>query len=108
MDLTPFNDHVGGSFRDGKGRTFSGVTTRLKRRQVDELIAQGVPLVLQWFGGGQLEWLEGDGARTAWAERRGSYVSQLPARPPKDVLWTGGEAMTANRDARVVLLEGHC
>ncbi len=77
----------------------------MRRRQVDELLVSGAPLVLYWFGGQQLDWMQGPDAVTAWESARQRLINALP-RPDGDVVWTAGEWIS---DAgSVVLLTGSC
>jgi hypothetical protein len=87
-------------------RRFTRRTTRAKRREVDELIADGAPLILYYWGGGQLEWFDGADAETQWQAVRSAVTAQEPRRRG-DLEWTAGR--WEDDDARpLVMLTGHC
>jgi hypothetical protein len=44
------------------GQRFTRGSSRIKRRDADVLIATGVPLVLYWYGGRQLDYSDGSDA----------------------------------------------
>ncbi len=95
-----------GVLRGPAGATFTRRSSRIKRREADALIAAGTPLVLYDYGGGRLDWCDGDDARGAWDEVRGALVSDTP-RPRGTMLWTGGVWATPANDV-VLILTGHC
>jgi hypothetical protein len=87
-------------------RRFSRRTTRTKRKDADGLIADGAPLVLYYWAGGQLEWFDGADAVARWHEVRSHVVSGEP-RPKDDVEWTAGR--WEDEEGRSLLfLTGHC
>jgi hypothetical protein len=87
-------------------RRFTRRTTRAKRREVDELIADGAPLILYYWGGGQLEWFDGADAETQWQAVRSAVTAQEPRRRG-DLEWTAGR--WEDDDGRpLVMLTGHC
>ena len=42
------------------GRVYQRRGTLAKRRRCEEAVAAGVPLVLRYWAGGQLDWYDGD------------------------------------------------
>jgi len=94
-----------GSLEGPDGRCYQRRSTRLRRRQVDDLLSAGAPLVLYWFGGQQLDWLDGEDAVGAWQTARRRLTTAVP-RPDGDVIWTAGE--WASDDGSLVLLTGEC
>src|SRR3954462_14707853 len=78
-----------GQFIGPDQRRFTRRTTRAKRREVDELIADGAPLILYYCGGGQLEWFDGADAETQWQAVRSAVTAQEPRRRG-DLEWTAG------------------
>lgn len=88
------------------GRTYLRRTTKASRRTGDGLIAAGSPLVLHWWGGGQLDWFDGQDAAQRWQQVRGALTTQQP-QVGKEVVWTGG-AWTDGDGDTVLLLTGHC
>ncbi len=83
-----------GALQGPDGRRYKRRSTRMRRRQVDDLIAAGVPLVLHWYGGQQLDWFDGADAVTAWEAARPRLRAAVP-RPDGDVVWTAGEWVSA-------------
>jgi len=63
------------------------------------------PLVLYWYGGGQLDWLDGEDAAEAWRTARQRLTTAVP-RPDGNVIWTAGEWL--GDDQSLVLLTGSC
>jgi hypothetical protein len=58
-----------GQFVGPDGRTFSLLTPRIERPEVEELIDSGCPVVT-YFPGGRLLWHDEDDAWPAWADAR--------------------------------------
>ncbi|MEJ5946478.1 hypothetical protein WDZ17_14365 [Pseudokineococcus basanitobsidens] len=87
------------------GRRYQRRSTRMRRRQVDDLLSSGAPLVLYWYGGSQLDWCDGEDARRAWEAARSRLTTSVP-RPDGDVVWTAGEWVSD--DTSLVLLTGTC
>lgn len=88
------------------GRYFTRRTTRTKRKDADQLVADGVPLVLYYWAGGQLDWFDGADARDQWRAVR-SHVIAGPPKPKGPIEWTARRWEA--EDGRVVLvLTGHC
>jgi hypothetical protein len=50
---------------DGRGYIRRGSKTR--RSVADDLVASGVPIVLDMYSSGQFEWFDGDAATAKWA-----------------------------------------
>lgn len=94
-----------GSLQGPDGRRYQRRSTRMRRRQVDDLLASGAPLVLYRYGAGQLDWCDGEDATRAWQAVRRRLTSSVP-RPDGDVVWTAGEWV--GDDASIVLLTGVC
>ena len=81
-------------------------TTRTRRRDCDELIKVGTPLVLFYWAGGELAWLDGEDAVNGWKTAR-AKVTARPARPTKDFEWTAG--LWEDLDGhQILVLTGHC
>lgn len=87
------------------GATYVRRSTKAKRRDCDDLLGAGSPLVMYYWAGGQLDWHDGDEAEGAWAAVRGSVTTQPRLRG--DVEWTAGVWQTENGRS-LVLLTGHC
>lgn len=75
------------------------------RRRIDDLLAAGSPLVLYWYGAGQLDWHDEAEAAAAWATARNRLTTSVP-KPDGDVVWTAGEWLSDDRS--LVLLTGAC
>lgn len=94
-----------GALEGPDGRRYQRRSTRMRRRQVDDLVAAGVPLVLYWYGGQQVDWFDGADAVAAWEAARPRLTATAP-RPDGDVVWTAGEWVS--EDESVILLTGRC
>lgn len=94
-----------GALRGQDGRRYQRHFTRMRRQQVDELITAGVPLVLYWYGGQQMEWFDSDEAIAAWEAARPRLTASIP-HPDGDVVWTAGEWVS--EDESLILLTGQC
>jgi hypothetical protein len=94
-----------GQFTAPDGAVFVRRSTKVKRRVCDEAIAQGSPLVLYYWAGHQLDWLDGDDAQHEWTAVR----VQVTAEPRRrgDLEWTAG-FWDADDERSVVVLMGHC
>lgn len=88
------------------GTVFVRRSTRAKRRACDEAIENGWPLLLYYWAGNQLDWLDGEDAQREWQTVR-SRVTVAEPRPRGDLEWTAG-FWTADGDRRLVVLTGHC
>ncbi len=97
---------AGGELTGPDGVRYRRRTTRAKRRDADGLIASGVPLVLYYWAGGQLDWFDGDDASAVWRDVRAHLVTADP-RPGRQVQWTAGRWENDNGRA-VLLLTGYC
>ena len=86
-------------------RRYQRRSTRMPRRQVEDLLAAGAPLVLYWYGGGQLEWFEGQHAAQTWQTVRPRLTTSVP-RPDGDVVWSAGRWVSD--DESIVVLTGTC
>jgi hypothetical protein len=75
-----------GRFLGPDGRTYSRLTTRLDRSEVEALVEGGCP-VLTYLPGGRLVWHDEDDAWPAWADARAALTTGLPE----------GEAVTGSR-----------
>jgi hypothetical protein len=87
------------------GITFLRCGTRAKRRVCDDAISYGAPLVLFYWAGGQLEWLEGQDALDGWKSVRAAVTGEPRARG--DLEWTAG-LWQAEAEQTAVVLTGHC
>lgn len=83
-------------------------TTRTGRHEADLLIASGAPLVVDNYGGGQLDWFDGDDATTTWSRLRRQLTSR-PGTPSKsgDPVWTAGRWESSDGQTLLVLT-GRC
>lgn len=88
------------------GRRFTRGSSRIKRRDADALIAAGVPLVLYWYGGRQLDYFDGSDAVQQWQAVRPAMTTQAP-QPGGDVVWTGGR-WVSDDDQEMLMLTGQC
>lgn len=87
-------------------RRYSRRTTRTRRKEAQQLLADGAPLVLFYWAGGQLEWFDGVDAQEQWTSVRAHVVSTTP-RLEGDIEWTAGR--WEDEDGRPLLvLTGHC
>lgn len=105
LDVEQWEAVASGSLEGADGRRYQRRSTRMRRRQVDDALGAGAPLALYWFGGRQLDWLDGDDAVQAWRTVRRRLTTSVP-RPDGDVVWTAG-AWTSD-DSLLVLLTGEC
>ncbi|WP_432572291.1 hypothetical protein [Kineococcus sp. SYSU DK005] len=75
------------------------------------MIAAGAALVLYWYGGRQLDHLEGMDAVQQWQVVRAAFTSQAPTSrapmPGGDLLWSGGRWVSADGQQALVLI-GRC
>jgi hypothetical protein len=111
-DLTDVQTPVNasnGTVTGGDGRTYARRTTRMKRREADELVAAGTPLLLDRYGDALFEWCDGDDARAVWASERAYVVTSEPTAKQlaKHAMWTAG-LWQADDGARLVYLSGRC
>ena len=92
---------------DGRGYGRRGTAT--KRRVADDLVASGVPLVLDMYGRGQFEWFEGDAAAKKWAEVRPYVLSSPPTsrQLAKHERWNAG-VWEDEHGRRLLYLTGSC
>ena len=72
-----FNALAAGRLAAPDGRTYNRRTTRMKRKAAAAMVESAVPVVV-YREGGELEWLDGDDARSVWAEIRGAVTSEAP------------------------------
>ncbi|MGY1745562.1 hypothetical protein [Blastococcus sp. SYSU D00695] len=95
-----------GFLRGPDGRRYSRRATRTKRKEAEQLVVGGAPLVLFYWGGEQLDWLDGADARGEWRIVRPHVTSEEPRRKG-DVEWTAGR--WEDEEGRpLVVLTGHC
>jgi len=81
-------------------------STKTRRRDADELIAEGVPLVVYYWASDQLDWCDGEDARDEWRTVRPHVITGKPSRRG-DIEWTAGR--WEDGDGRLLLLlTGHC
>ena len=88
------------------GRRFTRGSSRIKRRDADALIAAGVPLVLYWYGGRQLDYFDGSDAVQQWRAVRPVVTTQAP-QLGGGVVWSGG-GWVSGEDQGVLVLTGRC
>lgn len=105
LDAEQWHAVTEGTLLGPDGRHYRRRSTRMRRRQVDDLLAAGAPLVLYWYGGGQLDWADGQDAARAWQTARARLITAVP-RPDGSVVWTAGEWVSD--EASLVLLTGEC
>ena len=88
------------------GYRYFRCTTRTQRKEAARLVADGVPLVLYYWAGEQLDWRDGADARDEWQVVRPHVITGEPRRKG-DIEWTVGR--WEDEDGRLVLvLTGHC
>jgi hypothetical protein len=80
-------------------------SSRTKRAVCQQRIAEGAPLVLYNFAGGQLDWFSGSDAVEQWGVVR-TAVTPSPRRRG-DLEWAAG-IWVDDADNSLVLLTGHC
>lgn len=105
LDGEQWDAVTSGTLRGPDGRVYQRRSTRTRRRQVDDLLADGAPLVLYWYGAGQLDWHDETDAAAAWASARKRLTTSVP-KPDGDVVWMAGEWLSDDRS--LVLLTGTC
>jgi hypothetical protein len=88
----------------GKVR-WSRRSSKTKRAACQQRIAEGAPLVLYYFAGGQLDWFDGSDAEQHWVIVR-TAVTPAP-RLRGDLEWTGS-IWVDDANHSLVLLTGHC
>jgi hypothetical protein len=88
------------------GTRFVRRSTKTKRRTCDDLVARGVPVVLFYFAGGQLDWHDGPDALAVWQTVRTAVTSQEP-KPKGPVEWNAG-IWESDEGPSLLLLTGHC
>jgi hypothetical protein len=105
-DLAPtqWDAITSGQLIDPSGARWSRRSTRIRRSVCEQLIVDGAPLVLYYYAGGQLDWLDGDDAVARWRRLRAGVTSV--ARRRGDLEWTAGIWDCEAR--KLVLLTGHC
>ena len=94
-----------GQLASPDGRTYTRRSTRMKRRDVDAVVAAGSPVVT-WFPGGALVWHDADDAPRAWAQERPLLTAEAPD-PAKRESVTAGRWETADGHPAVVLVRHH-
>ena len=108
VDLRDLNADVWDRVQGPDGVAYFQQSSRLKRSQVDELIAAGPPLVVSWFGGGELDWFDERDALAAWHKRRRLFTAHPTASTSKHMQWTGGVFRTQDLERSIIVLTGHC
>ena len=87
------------------GRTYTRRSTRMRRRDVDGVVAAGSPVVT-WSPGGALVWHDGDDAGPAWGQERPLLTAEAPD-PARRESVTAGRWETADGCTAVVLIRHH-
>jgi hypothetical protein len=105
LSQTQWETISNGQVFDPVGILWSRHSTKAKRTTCEQLIRAGSPLVLYYYAGGQLEWLDGDDANDQWSQLR-AHVTSAP-RLRGDLEWTAGLWVDVH-EHRLVLLTGHC
>lgn len=98
-----------GKITGADGITYARRSTKTKRAVAQELVAAGTPLVLDMYGRGQFEWLDGDDATAAWAQIR-DYITTAEPTPKqlaKHEMWTTG-IWESDESTTVLYLTGYC
>ncbi|WP_432525765.1 hypothetical protein [Kineococcus mangrovi] len=88
------------------GQLFTRGSSRIRRRDADVLIAAGIPLVLYWYGGQQLDYFDGSDAVQQWQAARSAVTSQTP-QLGGEVVWTGGR-WVGDDGQELLVLTGQC
>lgn len=104
LAATQWEAVLSGHLVDPDGARWSRRSTKTRRSVCEQLIANGSPLVLHYYAGGQLDWLDGDDAISRWRLLR-ARVTSAPRRRG-DLEWTAGVWDCDQRE--LVLLTGHC
>ncbi|GAA3675463.1 hypothetical protein GCM10022237_38760 [Nocardioides ginsengisoli] len=91
------------------GEVYARRTTRMARRQADELIAAGTPLVFERYGDALFDWCDGADAASVWASERTYVITSEPTAKQlaKHAMWTAG-LWESGDGARLVYLSGRC
>jgi hypothetical protein len=84
------------------GRTYLRRTTRLGRREAEDLVEAGCPVVT-YLPGGRLVWHDEDDAWPAWADARAAHTTGLPD-PHRGESVTAGRWGSADGSTVVVLV----
>lgn len=87
------------------GATYVRRSTKAKRRDCDDLLRAGAPLVLYYWAAGQLDWYDDDDARTVWTATRSSVTTEPRLRG--ELEWTAG-IWQSDHGRELILLTGHC
>ncbi len=82
-------------------------TTRTKRRDADELVQAGTPVVVYYWAGGQLFWHDGADAVETWRELRSHMTSSEPQPTRKHMVWTVG-VWDDGDNRSILVLTGRC
>lgn len=104
-DVAPGTGQLTGS----DGRKYKRVSTKTASRNCDELIAAGAPVVLDFYGRGQFDWVDGSDAHLAWCDVRRYVLTREPTSKQlkKHEFWTAGIWESEDRH-QLVYLVGHC
>ena len=86
------DDRVQGKLTGADGRAYSRRGTRMSRRAADDLVATGVPVVLELYGHGRFEWADGEDARQVWEGVRPYVTTSEPTTKQlrKHEMWNAG------------------
>ena len=109
FDSQKLEDRVQGKLTGADGRAYSRRGTRMSRRAADDLVATGVPVVLELYGHGRFEWADGEDARQVWHEVRPYVITSEPTTKQlrKHEMWNAG-VWTSDDDCQLLYLTGTC
>lgn len=89
--------------------TYTRRTTRVARRDADELVSSGCPVIFDLYGHGRFEWCDGVDAGTEWADERAYVITSdpTPKQLSKHAMWNAG-VWESDSGERLVYLTGRC
>jgi hypothetical protein len=105
LSRTQWDAITAGQITDPGGTRWTRRSTRAERTVCDQLIRAGSPLVLYYYAGGRLDWLDAADAGEGWNQLRAVVTSRPRLRG--DLEWTAG-LWVDPEEHRLVLLTGHC
>jgi hypothetical protein len=107
LDQAQWASITQGMLQTPDGSVWRRQTTRASRRVCDELLAQGIALVVHWYGGGELRLYGPAEAPAAWRRLRGQVTVDQPDPRRGKVAYTAG-LWSDGHDGRLLVLTGHC